>query len=114
MLPPMQLYGAMRAQVCMQNLPQDKIKRPVWPSEQDSNMLTEQVLVAGASACVTVLGAIRLSRCTRIKCCCVECERKVVGEDARDSGWGREAQQERCGEESPSEDGSEVWDGEGT
>ena len=79
-------------------------------------MLTEQVLVAGASACVTVLGAIRLSRCTRIKCCCVECERKVVGEDARDTDVvrGREAQQKRCGEEQAAEAVSEVWDGEGT
>lgn len=68
-------------------------------------MLTEQVVAAVAGACVTVLGAVRLSRCTRIKCCCVECERKVVGEDARDADLrrGREAQQERCSEEPAAE-----------
>ena len=79
-------------------------------------MLTEQVLAAGATACVTVLGAIRLSRCTRIKCCCVECERKVVGEVGEDVPGRRvdEADQRWGDEESPSEDDSEVWDGEGT
>lgn len=78
-------------------------------------MLTTEVLAAGATACVTVLGAIRLSRCTRIKCCCVECERKVVGEDGREPGFAgvREADEKWSGEESPSEDDSEVWDGEG-
>lgn len=94
MLPPMQLYVTPRAQVCMQNLPQDQISLPVWPSEQASSMLTEQGVAAVgaiAAACVTVLGAVRLSRCTRIKCCCVECERKVVGEDARNADQsGRE------------------------
>ena len=88
MLPPMQLYVTPRAQVCMQNLPQDQISLPVWPSEQASSMLTEQGVAAVAAACVTVLGAVRLSRCTRIKCCCVECERKVVGEDARNADLG--------------------------
>lgn len=73
-------------------------------------MLTEQGLAAFAAACVTVLGAVRLSRCTRIKCCCVECERKVVGEDAYRV---READPQWDGEESPSEEESEVWDGEG-
>jgi len=62
-------------------------------------MLTTEVLAAGAAACVTVLGAIRLSRCTRIKCCCVECERRVV-----DADRVREAYPGRGGEESPSED----------
>jgi len=50
-----------------------------------------QVLVPIVTASVVaILGAIRLSRCTRIRCCCIECERKVT-EDARTRRPGDQA-----------------------
>jgi len=33
------------------------------------------VITSSASAAVAVLAALRLSRCTRIKCCCFEVDR---------------------------------------
>ena len=37
-----------------------------------------------ASACALVIKQIESSRCTRIKCCGLECDRKVTEEEKKD------------------------------
>ncbi|AXQ66475.1 MAG: hypothetical protein [Circoviridae sp.] len=44
-----------------------------------------------AAAIVSVLAAVRLSRCTRIKCCGCECERRLVDDAGQAQPYGRGA-----------------------
>lgn len=59
-----------------------KLARKYWPLA--STMHTEDLKVlipVVTAAVVAILGAVRLSRCTRIRCCCIECDRQL--QDAR-------------------------------
>lgn len=43
------------------------------------------IITSVATAVVSVLGAIRYSRCTRLTCCCCEIERRLVDAVSREA-----------------------------
>lgn len=51
------------------------------------NMDTEVIYAIGAVT-VSILGALRFSRCTRIKCGCIEIERDAKQEESADRRLG--------------------------
>jgi len=60
------------------------------PAVPQQDMNTEVIYAVGAVT-VSILGALRFSRCTRIKCGCIEIERDAQQEAQTDNRDGQQA-----------------------